>query len=376
MFQQAIESLVYQDPDYAVEEVYRLFTNPSDQAEAIGKIGSIVAKSDFEKAWEILGGFDPSEIWIRRVLPPKLEVSKGGLIEDVGGYSSYWWDLTSMRGLEPPGAVRSQMLADLLMVDKARALNFMSNLPPEQLLLITDETMERWMSHDPEEAVSWMAVRLGDGGEVDDIFFGSWFLDFAEEQERAQTLLKNLPEGTVRTALVRHLASDFGDGNPEEILEVTRETGGDVEAITDVYGGWASKNPGVALESLVADTEAPADAWGAVASKAFRKMPEETAQIVNALPAGKSRDAAMLKIAGVCAEDSHPIAGAQWALAIGDETMRAKGLESILERAAMDLRKGGEFAEEFREIIGADPSLSEGQKKHWLDRVEIEFEKP
>ncbi|YCM42450.1 hypothetical protein V2O64_14155 [Verrucomicrobiaceae bacterium 227] len=376
VLQEMIESLAYKDPDRSVLEAHRLFTNQSDQAEAIAKIASIVAKSDFEKAWEILGGIDPSVTGIRRVSIPRLEMSKGGVIEEMSGRSRYWWDLTSMRGLVWPGEIKSQMLADLLMVDKARALNFMSNLPPEQLLLITDETMERWMSHDPVEAVSWMATRLGDGGEVDDILFGSWFLDFAEDQERAQTVLKNLPEGTARTALARYLASDFGDGNPEETLEVTRETGGDAEAITDVYGGWASKNPGAALESLIADVEAPAEAWGAVASKAFREMPEETAQIVNALPEGKSRDAAMLEIAGVCAEDSHPIAGAEWALAIGDETMRAKGLESILERSAMDLRLSGEFAEDFREIIGADQSLSGEQKKHWLNRVEAEFSKP
>jgi len=369
--QQAIGSLADEDPDLALEEAHRLFKDPYIKAEAIGQIASIVAKTDYEKAWEILGELDPSILGIRRVALPKIEIAKDGEVEKQRGLYQYGMDLTNMRGLVSPAGIKSEMLYRLLKVDKAKTLKLMSEIPVENFFRVGGYAVESWVHFDRREAVTWLAKKFGDQGNIEEV--REWIDDFKDGGEVEPSFLESLPNGTVRAALAVELAE-----SPQAALHAVREGGGSVEAIDSIYFNWAYDEPEAALKGIAVDQDAPPEAWETVTSRAFEKLPEETAEIVSNFPAGESRDAAARRIAEMCANDSHPVVAARWTLEIGDGTMRDGALESVLEKTSLDLRVMGndEVAGEFREMISGDSNLNEAQKNRWLERINLEFSAP
>ena len=369
--QHALESLAYKNPDLALKETHRLFDDAYIKAEAIGKIASIVAKSDYEKAWEILGELDPSILGIRRVVLPQIEISKDGEVEEERGLYQYGWGLTSMRGLVSPAGIKSEMLYRLLKVNKAKTLELMSEIPVENFFKVGGYALESWVHYDRRAAVTWLAEKFGGQGNIEEI--REWIDDFKDGGKIEPSFLETLPNGTVRAALAVELAE-----SPQAALQAVREAGGDEKAVDNIYFNWAYDEPEAALNGIAADQDAPPDAWVTVTSRAFEKLPEETAEIVSNLPAGESRDAAVRRIAEMCSNGSHPVVAARWALEIGDDTTRDKALEFVLEKTSLDLRIMGndDVAERFREMISEDSKLNEAQKNHWLERLNLEFSAP
>ncbi len=201
--QQVLESLGRVDPELAAKEAARVFPDPELRAEAIGKIASIVAETDFDKAWRILDQLDPSVQGIRRVDLPAIEVIDGERTRSVTAFSSYEWDLTSMRGLVSPAEVRSDLLQSLLDVDKEAAIRLMEKIPAEDFAGVGEDAFDTWQARDPEAPPSVWARIAGDA--------------LQEAPEEFARVVGDLPDGAARDAAARkvvELASRSDDPLP------------------------------------------------------------------------------------------------------------------------------------------------------------------
>jgi hypothetical protein len=197
------------------------------------------------------------------------------------------------------------------------------------------------------------------------------------EEEAMRDLVLNLPTGTVREALAREAVDELARKDPLAALEWGREAGLADAVAEEVYNAWASEDPTAALEHIAANPDVPEDAWQSVVQAVFHEIPEKTAQVVDSLPAGPVRDKAMSTLVRESLEVKGPVAAAEWAVGIGDKSSRREAVESILHRAALDLRlaEDPEVSSTLREVIAAS-SLAEEETTRWLGRIETEFGTP
>lgn len=372
-----LEALSYVDPDLAAKEAARVFPDPGLRAEAIGKIASIVSHTDFDKAWEILDQLDPSAQEIRRVNLPSVELSDGTGTSSVNALSSYELNLaSSMRGLVSPADIRSELLGDLIDIDKEAALRMMEKIPAADLLRIVGPAFETWQQRDPEEAVRWLAAKLGDQGKLDhteDLLDHDW-LDPAAMRD----LIGELPDGTVRSALALQAAADLAESDPRAALRFARDSSTAPEVVEEVYQIWAANDVRAAFGHLAADPDAPPSAWARIAGEALREAPEEFARVVMDLADDAARDAAAAKIADFMSRSADPLAAPHWALAIRGESERQAALEAVFNRLGGDLRLARDegTAESLRDLIASSTALPDAEKALWLKRIDLEFMPP
>jgi hypothetical protein len=373
---QVLESLGRVDPDLAAKEAARIFPDPELRAEAIGKIASIVAETDFDKAWQILDQLDPSVQGIRRVDLPSVEVSDGGLTRSVNAFSSYQWELTSMRGLVSPADIRSDLLQSLLDVDKEAAIRLMDRIPADDFAGVGEAAFDTWHARDPEEAVRWLATKLGDQGELDDA--GDLLERDWQDPAALRDLIQDLPAGTVRSALARRAAADLAESDPQAALRFARDFSTAPEVVEEVYQTWAENDARAAFEQLAADPDAPPSVWARIAGEALNEAPEEFTRLVAELPDGAARDAAAAVIVQVAGRSDDPLPAAGWALAIRGEAERQAALEEVFQRLGGDLRIAREesTAESLRELVASSDLMPEAEKARWLERIGQEFTTP
>lgn len=373
---EVLEYLAYEDPDLAEKEAARVFPDPELRAEAIGKIASIVAETDFDKAWEILDQLDPSVQGIRRVDLPSIELADGAGTRTLNFHSSYAWNLTSMRGLVSPAEMRSMLLDRMIGVDKAAAIRVMDRLTSEDLFQIAEPAFETWQYREPEEAVRWIARKLGDQGElyrVEDFLYDDW-----QDPAALRNLIQELPEGTVRSALALQAASDLAGSDPLAALRFARDSSNAPEVVEEVYNTWAENDPGAAFEHLSSDPEAPASAWARIAGNALKEVPEEFVQKVAELSDDAAHDGAAAKIVEFSIQSDDPLPAAHWALAIRGEAERQAAMEEVFQRLGGDLRlaRDATTAESLRGLVSSSYILPETEKEQWLERIDLEFTPP
>lgn len=377
---EVLEYLAYEDPDLAAKEAARVFPDPELRAEAIGKIASIVAETDFDKAWEILDQLDLSVQGIRRVDLPSVELGVGADTRTVNTYSSYEWDLTSMRGLVSPAEIRSELLGRLIDVDKEAAVRVMGRLAADDLFQIGDRAFRTWLFSEPEEAIRWLAPKLGDEFELEragDFMFRSAYYDW-KEPAVLRDLIQELPNGAVRSVLALQAAENLAESDPLEALRFARDSSTAPEVMEEVYDTWAENDPRAALAHLAADPDAPPSAWARIAEDALKETPEEFVRKVAEISNDSSHDSAAAKIVEFSIQSDDPLPAAGWALAIRGEAERQAAMEEVLDRLGGDLRlaRDADTAESLRDLISTSPHLPEPEKARWLERIDLEFTPP
>lgn len=367
---EVLERLAYFDPEKALKEVVRIFKDPANQAESIGKIASIVAEHDPAKAWELLDGLGSSSTGIRRVQLPAIETGDGTSDTDGLGLFQYAWSLTSMRGLISPAELRSDLLEKLIEVDKEQAILLMNRIPSAGFMDSAGNCIERWGSRDPEEACGWLALKLGSQGDVDDLRSRSLLNEL--DQETLHKLAADLPPGTVRTAVLTQLASELAKEDPLAALEFAKEQGAGVESVSAIYEKWATVNPQHALKHLVANPDGPPAAWEAVVGRSLKEFPEDTARAVDSIPAGAVRDAAISSLVDEEVKGDDPLPSAGWAVTLRDEKKRRHAMEALIDRVGMDLHFAGDAktAAALRELVSKADGMAADEKSRWLDRIE------
>jgi hypothetical protein len=367
----ALEWLAYVDPDKAVKEVARIFKDPASQAEAIGKIARNMANDDPAKAWEILDRLGSDHSGIRRVALPSVETGESSSDADRGVPFSYLWSLTSMRGLVSPAAAKSDLLGNLIEVDKDKALQLMSRMALPEFMEVAQNSIERWGYRDPEETCGWLARKLGYHGDLNDLRNQSWFNDM--DQETLKKLATDLPPGTMLTAVQTQLASDLAKKNPLAAIEFAQGQGADAKVTDAVYDAWVEANPKQALEHLAANPDATPKAWETVVEQSLKSFPQETVRAMESLPEGIARDAAVSSLVDYTLKGDDPLSAAAWAVTVRDSKRRNHAIEMLIDRVSMDLHLAGETetTAELRELITGATALSADEKSRWLERVNL-----
>ncbi|MCW1884329.1 hypothetical protein OKA04_06270 [Luteolibacter flavescens] len=371
--QRMLEQIAYKDPEFAASEASRVIPDDGLRAEAIGKIASLVADTDFDKAWSLLDTLDPSIQGLRRVSLPKIETQPELATGNTVRAFQYGFHLTSMRGLESPGNVRSNLLESLIYTDKDEAIRLMEKIPAKDFHYVGSSAFATWAARDYRDAVLWLAEKrsTGTGGDIGDI------LDLVQVDAMRQevpALIESLQPGTVRSALVALHAEDLAESDPLSAIAFAREaTTADV-GVSRAYATWADHNPLEALEYLKDDDAAPLEAWKSVVRQSFKEAPERTALVISALPSGDARDSAISSVLTLL-EDSDPLSSGAWALFITDENSRKARFGSMIEKLTMDLRAAHDpaTAEELRQQVEDAAGLSDTERQLWLDRIDLEF---
>jgi len=373
MLQKAIEKLALKDPDLAVAEIERLFKDSHVKAEALAQVADRLKRADFTKAWEIVNRIDPSINSVRRVSIPRAEITKGAETKDGNGPIGYLWDLTSMTGIVSPSMIRSQMLSQLLVVDKEKALSFLAELPDDEILYAGNPMISRWMFYDPVECLKWCAEQVTSEISLESLYEIREYLnlDLSETSE----LLADLPTGSVRMGFVVALTDELVGDDPEAALSLVHDEGSHPELLQRVYESWAGDDPKAALAEMAEDSFAPPESWGFVVGESFKLDPAHTAEAVNVMPAGESRDVAISAIAKIYRDESDPLAATDWVLGIDEATLRQAKMEEVLQKMAMDLRllRDPDLRNALELKIRSESNLSDEQEEHWLKRIETEF---
>jgi hypothetical protein len=377
IIQQILEGLAYRDPDFAAKEAARVIPDEAMRAEAIGKIASLVAKTDFAKAWSLLETLDPSVQGIQRVQIPAIEIRAGSEADRAPPPFQYGWHLTSMRGLESPAEARRELLERLMETDKQEAIRLMEGLPSRSFSHSGSYAFWTWADRDYQEAVRWLAGKLGGEGGDEGIEEISDLVDRSASPDEISTLIDSLPPGTVRSALATLRVDELANTDPLAALQLAREASTAGEPVTRAYATWSSSDPVAALEHLAEDSAAPAEAWEVVVEDAFKKAPETTAQTIEALPDGPVRDVAISTVLESMG-NSDPLEASAWALALGDTDKRKAAIEEVLGHLTRDLRlvRDPATADELRQQVEDAADLPDAERQRWLERIDFEFSGP
>ena len=258
--------------------------------------------------------------------------------------------------------------------DKEEAIRLMDRIPAQDISTVADDAFGLWAYRDYEEAVRWLAGKLGeqgDFGEVEDM------VNDAANMEVQLPLLRSLPEGTVRNALAAKVAAEMAEADPLAALDFAHEAGTSDEVVARVYDAWSENDPVAALNHLAGDADAPAEAWEEVTEEAFKKDPEIAAQAIETLSNSPARDTAIRSMVKSMVEDD-PLQAGAWALALGDPDKRKAAIEEVFGKVSMDLRLARDpaTAEELRQQLNDAADLPEAERQHWSDRIDREFTGP
>ena len=364
------------DPDYAAKEAARVIPDQAIRAEVIAEIASMMARTDFAKAWALLDTLPPSVQGVRRVELPKIEIHSGSQEseDELGGPIHYAWGLTSMRGIDSPGQVRSSLLRNLMETDKDEAIRFMDRIPAKDLFPMGEDAIRLWMVRDRDEGVRWLAGKLGHQGDAVEL---EYLADDIMDVSGQTSLIRSLPEGTMRTVLAMRAAEEMAEADPLAALDFAREASTSGIPLARAYAEWSSNDPVAAMEHLAGDADAPAEAWEEVAEDAFEKNPEATAAAIENLPDSPARDTAIRSVM-TSMVDRDPLEAGAWALALGDTAKRKAAMEEVFRKLTMDLRltRDPATAGELRQQLHDAADLPEAERQQWADRIDHEFSQP
>jgi hypothetical protein len=377
-FQALLSGLAWRDPEFAAKEAARVIPDPSVRADMIAGIASRIADTDFNKAWSLLESLGPAVQSSPRTSIPGVELQAGSDSGAVGPPSHY---LSGFFGpqRDTPANVKDFLLLRLIESDKDEAIRLMEGIPAAQLLEEGNSAILLWMEHSPGEAVRWLAGKLGteDGARSRE----AWNQIESELRgfnplERA-ALIKTLPPGSVRTALVTQRAVGMVEDDPLAALEYARETDTAEQPVVRTYLVWARSDPSMALKHLSEDPDAPVEAWSAVTGSAIDDFPDEITHALLTLPISAGRDAAIAKILE-WPDDVDPVKTGALALALGDAGKRKHAFEMTLSRIGLDqhLARDPATAETLRNQLEEAAHLPEAERKQLLERINLEFTTP
>ncbi|MCW1926451.1 hypothetical protein OKA05_28125 [Luteolibacter arcticus] len=373
--QALLSGLAWRDPEFAAKEAARVIPDPSVRADMIAGIASRIADSEFNKAWSLLESLGPSVQWSLRTSIPGVELQAGS---DSGALSPPIHYLSGFFGPQrnTPANVKDYLLLRLIESDQDEAIRLMEGIPAAQFLDEGKSAILLWMERSPEEAVRWLAGKLGteDGYTSREAWNQIEFkLRGFNPLERA-ALIKTLPPGSVRTELVTQRAMEMADDDPLAALEYARKTDTAEQPVVWAYLSWSQSDPSIALKHLSEDPDAPVAAWSAVTGSVIDDFPDEVTHALLTLPISAGRDAAIAKILE-WPDDVDPVKTVTLALALGDAGKRKNAFEMALSRVSLDqhLVRDPATAETLRNQLEEAAQLSEAERQQFLERINLEF---
>ena len=376
LIRQILEELAWADPVRAAAEAGRALPDPETRAEALADIAKNLARSNPALAWDLLSRINPKTAGDRRINLPTAEVVVDGEPRDYFGPTGLQMDLVSWGAGTTADEVKGEILDSLIWTDKAQALRLLAQCPPDKIASVGSRMIENWTEFDPIEAATWLADKVGESGE--DLDIENWFYDSNLTAEETTTLIESLAPGVFRDKFVAWAAAEMVAEDPAAALAVARADGGNAEAIAEVYGGWARKDPQAALASLTADEGATPATWTGVAEGLLAAEPEQTRQLAEDMEPGANRDAVLKVLAAAERNQGDCRQRAAWASGITDETDRRRILNSALDDMTLDLRAGSDpaTADSLRELIETAGEMSADEKARWSARVDLLFPPP
>lgn len=376
VIQDLLKGLAWRDPEFAGKEAARVIPDAGMRSEVIAKIASLLSDSDFAKAWSLLDSLGSSTTGNQRLQIPQIEIYPGSDAGSVSGPMRYRMGLVYPPDASSPADEKGYLLRSMMETDKEEAIRLMEGIAPDRLVNEAGSAFELWAERDRDEAVRWLAGRLGDLGAFRfDSAAGRQVMTLVENisADERTALLADLPPGTVRTMLTAMHTRDLAEDDPIAALDYARASGTAEEPVIAAYGTWASTDGMAALKHLTGDSKAPAWAWEIVADAAFEESPEEATRIIEAIPDPASHDAAITSVLEFL-EDSDPLESAPWALALNDTLKRKDAIEAVLRQVSMDLRASSDAAtaDALRKQVEAAETLPAEERKHWLERINLE----
>lgn len=368
-----MESLAEEDPEMAIKECVRLL-DETTRPEAFAAIARS-PHCDFEKAWNLLktDGINPPHI--ARIALPAIENLTNDEAIEIGHLNSYVWGLTSMQDLAFPEQVKAELIDRMIEIDKQRAIKLLDNCTiAETTALGSNNAFDQWLANDPEEATRWLANKLGDQGDPEQVL--TCINNLELNNEAWLTWAHQLPPGTVSTALeVMAYQSDL-TSDPQPALRAARQSTAAAFWLEQVIATLAKRQPTTALQQLTGDAHATADIWNLVIATTMPSCPNESLTIIDALPDGEIRDAAIDAVINHYLSD--PITATKWALVIGNQAKRHSAMEMIFSHASLDLRVIGnrQTAATLRALVNDNEDLAEEEQSHWIERINREFTTP
>lgn len=368
-----LNGLSWRDPEFAAKEAARVLPDPSVRADVIANIASLIADTDFNKAWSLLEALGPSVQGNQRRSIPEVDVHDGSGSGALQPPANYWSGFMGPEG-QTPDSVKSFLLDCLMESDKDQAIHLMDEIPATGFLTVGGDAFHKWASHSPDEAIHWLAGKLGtESGQVKDT--GKW--NFIESlltelsPEKQDAFIASLPPGSVRTVLVAKHAKDMAWDDPLAALKYARETDTADQSVVQAYSVWAACDAAEALSHLSEDASAPVGAWTEATDMAYEDGPAEFTEALLTAPASVGRDAAILKILESGAREN---SGAL-ALAIGDDIQRRDAFEKVLTGISMDPRLAHDPATEsaLRKQLEEATGISEAARHQLTERINLEF---
>ena len=373
--QAILEGLAFRDPGFAAKEAARVIPDPAMRAEAIGKIACQMAQQDFDKAWALLETLDPSALGVRRTALPKIEMRCGSPdgLPITSTSSTYAESLNYTARHFSPAKVKGSLLEKLMATDKEETIRLMEHMPAKEFFPAGHDAIDIWVAREPEEAIRWLAGKLGRQGDA------GYLENLVNRMDMAAQLplLHSLPEGSVHTALALEVALKTTKADPLAALDLAREARTSDAPVIQVYDQWSESDPAAAMEHLAGDADAPPEAWGKVAKDAFTDDPEAAAEAIGKLPAGPARDIAIGSVMNSVV-DGDPLRAGAWGLTLGDSGKRQAAMEKVFARLSLDLRlmRDPATAEALRQHLEDAADLPAAERQHWSERIDREFAAP
>ena len=373
-----LQGLAWRDPDFAGKEASRVIPDQTIRANLIGKIASILADTDFHKAWSLLDTLDPAAQQSDRRDIPQIETSVGSASGALWPSLYYRENVTG--GDESFGEVKNSLLYQLMQSDKEEAIRQMDSIPAANIASLARGAFRVWMDHSPEEAIPWLAEKLGTeaGYDKPNIEWSGLEYQLSDlSPEQMLPFIESLPPGTVRTMLTTLHAVELAEHDPLAALRFAREKDTSEHPVTRVYVTLAIEDESKAWKYLSQDPEAPAEAWKSVAFEAFRNSPDEVSEAVLTLPGGDRRDAVieyLLNPAG----GFDPLKAGALAFAVADPAKRASAMEAVLQEVGMDLHHAHDpaTADALRAQLDGAAGIPDAERQHWLERINSECTAP
>lgn len=369
----ALERLAKREPMRAANEAQRLFSDPHQQAEILAIIAEDLLRTDFDAAWEVASRIDSSIHFLRRVSIPDAEILGTGTFQSHLGPTGYQSDLTNMSGLVDPSELKAQLLTKLLMVDRTSAIQHLSNLPTEDLVVIGANVLDDWVWYSPKEAFTFFANAIPPGTDPDNLWR---LMNFGYHEEHLKEAFFDLPPGPFRSELAQEMAGIIAENSPAQAVTFLKEENGSSKAFDYAYWVWASQNPKEALEAITQDQEADPGSWESVVEKTFLQIPDQTIETLSELPSGEKRDRSLAAISGIFLRSSRPIDATNWALRVEDPELAGKNFDNIIDKISMDLTvsRDPQVKLEISALVSEAPNLSPDQKNRWIERIELELQ--
>jgi hypothetical protein len=246
--------------------------------------------------------------------------------------------------LRSPGSesrtARQILLARYADLDPETALTYVDTLPRDERTESSLTIMTAWAARDPQAAAAHLEANTGSFGLTEEATASSasgiasvW----AAQDAKAATLwVAGLPD-ELRASAVPALAGSLTTGDPAAgvAFAIALPQGSEREAaVSSVALQWAQSSPTAAAAWVtgITDPSAQASAASSLVTAWMQADPATASLWVKNLPAGASRDAAIVALTNSPAIRNDAESAVLWASSIQDPTLRASTLPDLQHR--------------------------------------------